>query len=184
MEKRIERVREKEKSVLYKATIPQEQLQRQRQNRYERDEPAAGREQQQKYEKASMLSDQETATIESQLSAEQLQLFAEENDMMLRHYEDTLSKVQFVALSHIHTYIYILINCIGTQKNPSSKSPPSSKPSSRTCRLKKNSSLNLSLMHPPRPRMSARETKNSSAQTSARVRRRWCFGARPGCVCG
>lgn len=106
VEKRIERVREKEKSVLYKVTIPQEQLQRQRQNRYERDEPAAGREQQQKYEKASMLSDQETATIESQLSAEQLQLFAEENAMMLRHYEDTLSKVQFVALSHIHTYIY------------------------------------------------------------------------------
>lgn len=97
VEKRIERVREKEKSVLYKTAvaIPQEQIQRPRQE-WEQPTVAVGREQQQKYEKASTLSDQETATIESQLSAEQLQLFAEENDMMLRHYEDTLSKVQFV----------------------------------------------------------------------------------------
>lgn len=101
VEKRIERVREKEKSVLYKAAIPQEQIQRQRQE-WEQPTVAVGREQQQKYEKASTLSDQETATIESQLSAEQLQLFAEENDMMLRHYEDTLSKVQFVLpLPHL-----------------------------------------------------------------------------------
>lgn len=97
VEKRIERVREKEKSVLYKTAvaIPQETIQRQRQE-WEHPTVAVGRDQQQKYEKASTLSDQETATIESQLSAEQLQLFAEENDMMLRHYEDTLSKVQFV----------------------------------------------------------------------------------------
>lgn len=103
VEKRIERVREKEKSVLYKTavTIPQEQIQRQRQE-WEQPTVAVGRDQQQKYEKASTLSDQETATIESQLSAEQLQLFAEENDMMLRHYEDTLSKVQFVLpLPHL-----------------------------------------------------------------------------------
>lgn len=98
VEKRIERVREKEKSVLYKAAVPREQIQRQRQQEYEQ-QPAAGREQQRKYERASTLSDQESATIESQLSAEQLQLFAEENDMMLRHYEDTLSKVQFVSPS-------------------------------------------------------------------------------------
>lgn len=105
VEKRIERVREKEKSVLYKAAVPQEQIiHRQRQQEWE--QPAAGREQQRKYEKASTLSDQETATIESQLSAEQLQLFAEENDMMLRHYEDTLSKVQFVLPPH-PTFPYV-----------------------------------------------------------------------------
>lgn len=107
VEKRIERVREKEKSVLYKATIPQGQIQRQRQQ--EQPTVAVGRDQQQRYEKASTLSDQETATIESQLSAEQLQLFAEENDMMLRHYEDTLSKVQFVPPSPFSLY-NILIN--------------------------------------------------------------------------
>ena len=104
VEKRIERVREKEKSVLYKAAIPQEQIQRQRQE-WEQPTVAVGREQQQKYEKASTLSDQETATIESQLSAEQLQLFAEENDMMLRHYEDTLSKVQFVP-SRFYSFFF------------------------------------------------------------------------------
>lgn len=44
----------------------------------------------------SSLSQSEVAEIESQLSPEQLQLFAEENDFMLRHYEDTLGKVQYV----------------------------------------------------------------------------------------
>jgi hypothetical protein len=43
-----------------------------------------------------VLSEAETARIEAQLSPEQLQLFAEENDTMLRHYEDTLGKVQYV----------------------------------------------------------------------------------------
>ncbi|PCG97545.1 Hypothetical protein PENO1_062840 [Penicillium occitanis (nom. inval.)] len=117
VEKRIERVREKEKSVLYKAAIPQEQIQRQRQE-WEQPTVAVGREQQQKYEKASTLSDQETATIESQLSAEQLQLFAEENDMMLRHYEDTLSKVQNAekSLLEISSLQQTLVSHLSTQE--------------------------------------------------------------------
>lgn len=108
VEKRIEREREKEKSVLYKVT------------------GAAG--------SASMASsvgslngggggsgggdgtpfgsggvsgrgfdvttnDEGMADVESQLSPEQLQLFAEENDTMLKHYEDTLNKVQYVFFS-------------------------------------------------------------------------------------
>lgn len=44
----------------------------------------------------SALSRGDIANIESQLSPEQLQLFAEENDIMLRQYEDTLGKVQYV----------------------------------------------------------------------------------------
>lgn len=39
----------------------------------------------------------ESRSIEAQLSPDQLQLFAEENDVMLRHYEDTLSKVRYVS---------------------------------------------------------------------------------------
>jgi hypothetical protein len=42
------------------------------------------------------LSEVDSRQIEAQLSPEQLQLFAEENDYMLRHYEDTLGKVQYV----------------------------------------------------------------------------------------
>jgi hypothetical protein len=40
----------------------------------------------------------ESRSIEAQLSPDQLQLFAEENDVMLRHYEDTLSKVRYVSI--------------------------------------------------------------------------------------
>jgi hypothetical protein len=39
----------------------------------------------------------EVAAIEAELSPEQLQLFEEENESMVRYYEDTLSKVQYVA---------------------------------------------------------------------------------------
>lgn len=45
---------------------------------------------------AAAMSQDEVAAIEAELSPEQLQLFAEENDSMLRHYEDTLNKVQYV----------------------------------------------------------------------------------------
>lgn len=92
VEKRIERVREKEKSVLYKNAVPGAKV-----------PPAAS-----EYGAGSkssppvptpdavVLSEADSARIEAQLSPEQLQLFAEENDSMLRHYEDTLGKVQYV----------------------------------------------------------------------------------------
>lgn len=91
VEKRIERVREKEKSVLYKNAVPGAKV------------PAAS-----EYGAGSksspplptpdavVLSEADSARIEAQLSPEQLQLFEEENDSMLRHYEDTLGKVQYV----------------------------------------------------------------------------------------
>ncbi|KAJ5571211.1 hypothetical protein N7535_004871 [Penicillium sp. DV-2018c] len=105
VEKRIERVREKEKSVLYKVAAGR---------------PAGGTgtagngngalrkssiSSSQQFGKsgfdagsqapdAVVLSEADTARIEAELSPEQLQLFEEENDTMLRHYEDTLGKVQ------------------------------------------------------------------------------------------
>lgn len=91
VEKRIERVREREKSVLYKSAA------------------GAGKGgdvsrtvdvsvSAMQAPDATVLSEAETARIEAQLSPEQLQLFAEENDTMLRHYEDTLGKVQYVMM--------------------------------------------------------------------------------------
>lgn len=91
VEKRIERVREKEKSVLYKSgggggTRPDE---------VSAAAPSTTTPPLPKPD-AAVLSEADSALIEAQLSPEQLQLFAEENDSMLRHYEDTLGKVQYV----------------------------------------------------------------------------------------
>lgn len=117
VEKRIERVREKEKSVLYKsaAGIPptpalsQPQLERAQQQQQQKDSVERNRRQQREYEKTSTLSAEEAASIESQLSPEQLQLFAEENNLMLRHYEETLSKVQYVSSSSLFWVSYVVI---------------------------------------------------------------------------
>jgi len=44
------------------------------------------------------LEDESRKEIEQQLSPEQLQLFARENQDMLKHYEDTLDQVRYVAI--------------------------------------------------------------------------------------
>ncbi|CAG8011937.1 unnamed protein product [Penicillium olsonii] len=117
VEKRIERVREKEKSVLYKVS------------------GAAGRKASismsgaggnatssssttMKAPDATVLSEADTAQIEAQLSPEQLQLFAEENDTMLRHYEDTLGKVQNAekSLLEISSLQETLVTHLATQE--------------------------------------------------------------------
>lgn len=97
VEKRIERVREREKSVLYKAGGTSPTAVTATATTFE---GAAGAgEWTGVRDTALTMSEGEVADIESQLSPEQLQLFAEENDAMLKQYEDTLSKVQYVALS-------------------------------------------------------------------------------------
>ncbi|KAL5343844.1 hypothetical protein BJX70DRAFT_393266 [Aspergillus crustosus] len=45
----------------------------------------------------STLDTAEVAAIEAELTPQQLQLFAEENDSMVKYYEETLSKVQYVS---------------------------------------------------------------------------------------
>jgi hypothetical protein len=102
VEKRIERVREKEKSVLYKVGAGKSAGSAARKGSISVSEStrgigSAGFDAFQAPE-AAVLSEADTARIEAQLSPEQLQLFAEENDSMLRHYEDTLGKVQYVFL--------------------------------------------------------------------------------------
>jgi len=104
VEKRIERVREKEKSVLYKAAAGGglERVVPGAQDAAEKKPlPDDGYRMQPPPPPPSMRAQDtaqgEMADIESQLSPEQLQLFAEENDSMLKHYEDTLSKVQYVS---------------------------------------------------------------------------------------
>ncbi|KAJ5747628.1 uncharacterized protein N7511_009324 [Penicillium nucicola] len=131
VEKRIERVREKEKSVLYKVAAGKDI------GGSGRD--AGGRGMSEKNggyggsgsgsgsgtfdpsftaPDASTLSEADTARIEAQLSPEQLQLFAEENDSMLRHYEDTLGKVQNAekSLLEISSLQETLVTHLATQE--------------------------------------------------------------------
>lgn len=108
VEKRIERVLEREKSVLYKASGSRgvvSDLQGGgggaggRRDDYKHDYSSsygAGSAVTAPAPDAAVLSEADSKEIEGQLSAEQLQLFAEENDSMLKHYEDTLGKVQYV----------------------------------------------------------------------------------------
>lgn len=94
VEKRIERVREKEKSVLYKNSGSRA--------KGAAEYGAGTKAMPVPVPDAVVLGEAEEKRIEAQLSPEQLQLFAEENDSMLRHYEDTLGKVQ---------YVFALLSC-------------------------------------------------------------------------
>lgn len=108
VERRIERVREREKSLLYMnrggsaATTATTTTQ---------SAAAAATD--------SALSRGDIANIESQLSPEQLQLFAEENDIMLRQYEDTLGKVQNAekSLLEIASLQQTLVAHLATQED-------------------------------------------------------------------
>ncbi|KAJ5907457.1 hypothetical protein N7495_000139 [Penicillium taxi] len=116
VEKRIERAREKEKSVLYKVSEKSEKF------AASSSASAAGvggsKAQGGPTPDAAFLSEADTARIESQLSPEQLQLFAEENDSMLRHYEDTLGKVQNAekSLLEISSLQETLVTHLATQE--------------------------------------------------------------------
>jgi len=99
VERRIERVREREKSVLYKAAGAAAGMGTPMKARGEGGTGenlgvGGGLD----THDAAAISENEVAAIEAELSPEQLQLFAEENDTMLRYYEDTLDKVQYVSV--------------------------------------------------------------------------------------
>ncbi|KAL4737025.1 snare-complex protein syntaxin-18 N-terminus-domain-containing protein [Aspergillus similis] len=68
--------------------------------------------------KGNMLDASEVAAIEAELTPEQLQLFAEENDSMVRYYEDTLSKVQNAekSLLEISSLQQTLVSHLSTQE--------------------------------------------------------------------
>ncbi|KAJ5666133.1 uncharacterized protein N7477_008581 [Penicillium maclennaniae] len=115
VEKRIERVREREKSVLYKNAGSQAKV------------SASNAGDQFGAQKTSSafstpdavaLSEADSRQIEAQLSPEQLQLFAEENDSMLRHYQDTLGKVQNAekSLIEISSLQETLVTHLATQE--------------------------------------------------------------------
>ncbi|KAJ5787120.1 hypothetical protein N7457_002110 [Penicillium paradoxum] len=117
VEKRIERVREKEKSVLYKAA-GKPGINGARRMSGSEWQTRGGVDSTFQAPDATVLSEADTARIEAELSPEQLQLFAEENDLMLRHYEDTLGKVQNAekSLLEISSLQETLVSHLATQE--------------------------------------------------------------------
>ncbi|KAI5305579.1 eukaryotic translation initiation factor 3 subunit A [Ascosphaera pollenicola] len=109
VEKRVERINEKEKSILYNmnkhGAVPTVATTSTEASSFP---PTKGE---------NALQEDEAAEIESQLSPEQLQLFAEENNDMLRHYEDTLDKAQNVekSLLEITSLQQTLVSHLTTQ---------------------------------------------------------------------
>ncbi|GIJ98740.1 hypothetical protein Aspvir_000860 [Aspergillus viridinutans] len=116
VEKRIERVREKEKSVLYKSEAggARAPLSASASASVSMSGPTTA----EPHLRGATLSETESAAIEAELSPEQLQLFAEENDLMLRQYEDALSKVQNAekSLLEISSLQQTLVSHLSTQE--------------------------------------------------------------------
>ncbi|KAK2813621.1 hypothetical protein FQN50_000016 [Emmonsiellopsis sp. PD_5] len=118
VEKRIERVREKEKSVLYKMGVGRgggEEVM----GRGLGAGVGVGGEEATMGGRGDLMDEKEVAEIESKLSPEQLQLFAQENDGLLKHYEDTLGKVQNAekSLLEISSLQQTLVTHLSTQED-------------------------------------------------------------------
>lgn len=92
MEIRLTREVEKSKSVLYKArgTLPTTDDFAGANESYSAGPDHGG--------KTGQFPDTDMLEVEQQLSPEQLQLFAQENQDMLKHYEDTLDQVRYVQV--------------------------------------------------------------------------------------
>ncbi|PYI33879.1 hypothetical protein BP00DRAFT_391586 [Aspergillus indologenus CBS 114.80] len=123
VEKRLERVRERERSVLYLSQ--QQQLAKEPGQRSpgsgQRLGPGTGEMMLPPGEtQGQRLEETELHAIEAQLSPAQLQLFAEENDAMVKYYEDTLSKVRYVAFLSLSGGLMCLI--VGVCRRTAEKS--------------------------------------------------------------
>ena len=121
VEKRINREKEKEKSILYKmsgetdgigrAGGPHREVGRSRQA----ESPVSSQYDTRPFNPAT--SQDESQAIESQLTPQQLQLFAAENSTLMQHYNDQLSKIQSAekSLLEISSLQQSLISHLGTQ---------------------------------------------------------------------
>ena len=95
MEMRIEREVEKSKSVLYKTRGVKGMMDDSSDFQHANGAVGKGASSGGGYRgKAAMMDESDRKQIEQGLSPEQLQLFAEENNEMLKHYEDTLDQVR------------------------------------------------------------------------------------------
>ena len=96
METRLTREVEKSKSILYKTRGPNGMTSAIESTAFPRDFESTNPSKPNSAQ-GTQMDDQEKQNIEQQLSPEQLQLFAQENQDMLKHYEDTLDQVRYVC---------------------------------------------------------------------------------------
>ena len=128
--------------------------------------------------------DESRREIEQSLSPEQLQLFARENQDMLKQYEDTLDQVRLVfpllfTPSHV---VLIHHHFTGPLNVPCSRYPSCRQHWSRTLTYKPPTSLNWSPIRCPQQRTLAVETKSLKGQRRGRVLPEWCSGLAVDCV--
>ena len=172
MEIRLMREVEKSKSVLYKtrATMPS--------NDYSgmNDGSSASGASKDYRGQSSHVQDESSAAIEQQLDPEQLQLFAQENQDMLKQYEDQLDKVRYAKAPPSY----------GAAANSVSALPRSRSWKSQSCSRRwlaiSRYSLRISSSwwrtRSIRRTMSGAETRSSSGRRREGARRRWSSTAR------
>jgi syntaxin 18 len=129
---------------------------------------------------------------EEELTPEQIQMFERENQDMLKHYETTLDQVRYVLptpsspQSSFHTPALLLPSFTFPKtspeppRNPSSRSPPCKRSSSRTSPLNPRTSTSWSRTRSSLPRTWAGATSSSRKPPSGRVRRGTCSTRRAG----
>ncbi|GLA42161.1 hypothetical protein AnigIFM63309_010489 [Aspergillus niger] len=112
VEKRIERVRERERSVLYKSSGNGGGWGSVEGGSWRGDVAGGGT------SGSVMMDESEVKEIEKQLTPQQLQLFEEENDSMVKYFEDVVGKVQNAekSLLEISSLQQTLVSHLSTQE--------------------------------------------------------------------
>jgi hypothetical protein len=169
MEIRLMREVEKSKSVLYKTrnTVPASSDYSGMKGSSTGNESADYR------AKSTYRPDESSAVIENQLDPEQLQLFAQENQDMLKQYEDQLDKVRYVLQRSRPEDV------LTRAAQPKSHSPRSrnySRRSHPTSACRRRTSISSSKTRSTRRRMLEVGIRNSSGRRSGAARRRSCSG--------
>ena len=121
--------------------------------------------------------DESRKEIEQQLSPEQLQLFARENQDMLKQYEDTLDQVRSVL--PICFFLHLVLthrHFAGPLNVPCSRYPSYKPPWSRILRCRRQIFLNWSPTRCLQRKMLAVGTKNSKGQRRGGALPEWFSG--------
>ena len=125
---------------------------------------------------SSHTRDESSAAIEQQLDPEQLQLFAQENQDMLKQYEDQLDKVRYVALSL--SYKTTANQMLVLQRSHSWKSQSCSRRLPAISRSSQHTSSSSWRIHSIRRKTSGAGTGSSGGQRREGAQRSWSFTLR------
>ena len=162
MERRLEREVERGRSVLYKVSGEMGHSEERGLNGHVGEGSAGGVDGSKRRGMGLAVEEDESKKeIEQQLSPEQLQLFAKENQDMLKHYEDTLDQVRFVQSFYLVACQFTdLVHATEQQSGQCSRYRNSRQPLYRIWISKLQTFHNLSLTHYLRVRTSGVAIRN------------------------